>query len=166
MELRNLIPWHRDRETIAVRRDAEPFITLQDRLNRMFEDFFRGTGISSFGASSGSTAVPSVDVSETAEEIRIDAELPGVEEKDIQISLDEGMLVLSGEKQSEVKTEEKEFHHVERSWGSFRRAVRLPCEVVGEKATATFKNGVLSVRLPKKESARPNVHKIQVQPGE
>jgi HSP20 family protein len=162
MELRNLIPWHRDRETIAVRRDAEPMFALQDRLNRMFDDFFRGVGISPWSTGTAGLTIPSVDVSETAEEIRVEAELPGVDEKDIQLTLTDEILTIAGEKQSEERTEQQDYHHVERSWGSFRRTVKLPCEVVADRASASFRKGVLTVRLPKKEPSAANVRKIPV----
>ena len=163
MRIENLLPWRRDRETIALRGEAEPYFALHDRINRLFDDFFRGTGLTGTMPAAG---LPSIDVSDSDGEIRVDVELPGVEEKDIQLTLTDDTLEISGEKKSEEKKDAGSFQHVERSWGSFRRVVTLPCEVVADEATATFKKGVLSVRLPKAQTAKERTRKIEVRSGD
>jgi HSP20 family protein len=97
---------------------------------------------------------PKVDVSETKDAIVVKAEIPGVEQKDINVSLQDGVLTIKGEKRSEKEEKDEKYHRVERSWGSFARAFRMPAAVVGEKVTATFKDGMLAVTLPKAPEAK------------
>jgi len=97
---------------------------------------------------------PRLDVSETREAVVIKAELPGVDPNDIALSLENGVLALTGEKAEEKEDEDKRYHRVERSYGAFARAVRLPAAVDPSKVTAMFKDGVLTVTLPKAAEAK------------
>jgi len=106
---------------------------------------------------------PSVDVSETDKAYEIEAELPGMDEKDIELSLSNGVLTIRGERKEEK--EDKEKHVSERRYGSFRRTFRLPDTVNEDKATAEFKKGVLRVTLPKKPEAQKPVRKIAIRGG-
>jgi HSP20 family protein len=115
----------------------------------------------------GSTLIaPRIDVSETDKEIRITAELPGVEEKDVEVTMHGDAILIKGEKRTEAEQkDEKEgrhYHRIERSYGSFERSFALPSEVVAEKVTADFKNGVLTVTLPKSTEAAKRSRKIAV----
>ena len=105
---------------------------------------------------------PALDVSEDENNVYVVADLPGVEEKDVKLNFQNGILTLSGEKQEEKETRGKNFHRVERSYGSFSRSISLPGEVNAEKATAGYKNGVLRVTLPKKGEAKPKEITIKV----
>jgi HSP20 family protein len=96
---------------------------------------------------------PKIDVSETKEAVVVKAEIPGVEQKDIALSLQEGVLTIKGEKEEEKEENDKRYHRVERSYGAFARALRLPAAVDASKVTATFKDGVLTVTLPKTAEA-------------
>jgi HSP20 family protein len=97
---------------------------------------------------------PKVDVSETKDAVVVKAEIPGVEQKDIHVSLQDQVLTIKGEKRQEKEEKDEKYHRVERSWGSFTRAFRMPAAVAGEKVTATFKDGTLTVTLPKAPEAK------------
>ena len=105
--------------------------------------------------------VPAFDVSESDKELIIKAEIPGMDKKDINITVSDGMLTIKGEKKHEKKEESEHYHRVERRYGAFSRTVRLPREVKAAKVDATYKDGVLSIKLPKSEAAKPK--KIEVE---
>jgi len=106
---------------------------------------------------------PSLDVSETKNDLVIKAELPGMDPNDIDISLNNGFLMIKGEKKQEKEEKDENYHLLERSYGSFTRSVRLPREVQSDKITASFKNGVLKITLPKPEGAKKKEIKIKVE---
>ena len=106
--------------------------------------------------------LPSLDVSETKNEIVVKAEVPGMDPKDIDISLSNGTLTIKGEKKQEREEKEEDYHLVERSYGSFMRSIMLPTEVKQDKINASYKNGVLKVILPKSEEAKKKEVKIKV----
>lgn len=148
---------------------GDPFLSLHREMNRLFDDVFRGAGLPATGRQSagvGQFINASMNVSETENEIRITAELPGVTEQDIDISLDDDVLTIRGEKKFEQRNEnEKEnFHVVERSYGAFQRSLRLPFPVDPEQVKASFENGVLTVTLPK-TAQQERSRRIQVQAG-
>jgi HSP20 family protein len=97
---------------------------------------------------------PALDVSETKDAVMVKAEIPGMESKDIQLSLHDQFLTLKGEKKQEKEEKEEHYYRSERSYGAFVRTVRLPATVDGSKVTATFKNGLLTVTLPKAPAAK------------
>lgn len=105
---------------------------------------------------------PTSDVLETKDEIVIKSELPGIEQKDIEVQIENGMLTIKGERKGETETEEKGFRRVERAYGSFLRAFTLPPNVATDKIAATFANGLLELHLPKKEDAKPRSIKVEV----
>ncbi len=107
--------------------------------------------------------LPSLDVSETKNEIVVKAEVPGMDAKDIDISLSNGMLTIKGEKKQEKEEKEENYHLVERSYGSFTRSITLPAEVKQDKINASYKNGILKVVLPKSEEAKKKEIKIKVE---
>jgi HSP20 family protein len=146
-----------------VRRGEEfnPFLTLHREMNRLFDDVFRGFDVAPFGADrwSGGMGWPKIEVSETDKEVKVAAELPGLEQKDVEVELANGVLSIKGEKKTE--TEDKDRLFSERYYGRFER--RIPVEDVEEdKVSASFKNGVLTVTLPKSAKAQPNVKRIPV----
>ena len=151
MKFRDLLPARRTGgQTPAHRREDFPFFALQRGMNRLFDEFF-----SDFDADWPMTwggdghELPRVDVSETDKEVRVEAELPGVEEKDIDVSVHDGYATIRGERKFEKEEKEKNYHRVERSHGTFQRSVALPVEVDDSKAEAVFKKGVLEIKLPK-----------------
>lgn len=125
---------------------------LQDRMNKLFEDFLGERGELE-GPSPG--WVPAVDIYEDKDRIVLKADLPGIEQKDITLDVEANRLTLKGERRLEKETREENFHRIERSYGSFVRSFSLPTTVDAEKISASFKNGVLEVTLPKKEEIKP-----------
>jgi len=105
--------------------------------------------------------IPAVDVRETENEIVLELEAPGLKEEDLDISISDGSLCIKGEKKREEEKEEGSYHVVERSYGAFQRSIPLPSNVDEDKAKADFKSGVLKVRLPKNEEAKPKQIKVQ-----
>ena len=165
MAMRYLIPWSRGggRDVSVHRGEDNPFLTLHREMNRLFDDVFRGFDISPFGSDRFFDRVggnwPSVEVSETDKEIRVTAELPGLEEKDVQVQLANGVLAISGEKKTETEDNDRLFS--ERYYGRFER--RIPVEDVDEeKISAAFKNGVLTVMMPKVAQAQSKVKRIAI----
>jgi HSP20 family protein len=136
------------REAPAARFTPHPALPLVDEVNRLFEDFFTDYPAA---ATARPAFVPSLEIEERDKDVRICAELPGLDEKDFELSIDDGVLTLRGEKRSETSSEKGGWSRTERSYGRFERRVALPCEVVADKASADFKRGVLTVTLPKSE---------------
>jgi HSP20 family protein len=133
--------------------------TLQGQLNRLFEPFAR------FAAGDedlvSGTWVPPVDVAETQEKILVRAEVPGMKQNDIQIEFENGLLTLRGERKHE-KTEGLTWHRVERTYGNFSRSFTLPRTVDPERITASYRDGILEIEVPKREEAKPKQIRIEV----
>ena len=142
----------------------DPFTTLHREMNRLFDDTLRGWPGASASGGGGGVMAPRMNVSETENEIRVEAELPGVSEKDVNIELSDDLLTLRGEKQAQREDKNQNYHIVERSFGSFARSVRLPFSPRPDQVKAEFTNGVLHITLPK-SAAQERVHRIQVQQG-
>ena len=169
MNFKELLPWRKSenqgddaKEVTVHRKFSDPFYDLQEHMNGVFKDFFRDFGSLDFPRQRAFDFSPSIDVKETEKEIVISAELPGIDKNDIDVSISRNTLTIRGEKRSETKNEEKGYQHIERSYGSFRRSVALPCEVVDDKADAVYKNGVLKITLPKTEKACTEKRKIDI----
>jgi HSP20 family protein len=143
-----LMKWRPDHDSFGLRRE----------IDRLFDDFFTGDE----GAIGKLALIPAIDVTEDKESICVKAELPGVEQKDIQVTLQDGVLVIRGEKRQETEEKDKNFHRVERRYGSFIRSIGMPSSVDPNKVKASFKNGVLSVTVTKKEEAKPKSINIEV----
>jgi HSP20 family protein len=163
MAMRDLIPWNRGRDVSVHRGEDHPFLTLHREMNRLFDDAFRGFDLAPFSLDRFFERVggnwPSVEVGETDNEIKVTAELPGLDEKDVHVELANGILAIAGEKRTE--TEEKDRRFSERSYGRFER--RIPVDDVDEdKISAAFKNGVLTVTLPKVAQAQAKVKRIAI----
>lgn len=141
-------------------RGDDPFTQLQRELSRAVDDVFRGVG--GLRAPFGGGFVPNLDVKETAQGLELTAELPGVAENDIELSLDGDMLTLRGEKKEEKKSEEKGLHVQERSYGSFQRSLRLPFAPEPGSVSASFDKGVLHVTLPKPAQAQAKENRIPI----
>jgi len=148
--LRSLIP--------SSHRGGEPFSSLQREINRLFEDTFGGVV-----ASDGKPFVmPSIDVKETDKAVEVEAELPGVDEKDVQVTFEDGVLTIKGEKKTQ-KDESKDGYRIsERSYGSFLRTLDVPSGVDAEKISANCAKGVLKITLPKLAEALKKAKKIEI----
>jgi len=139
----------------------DPFremVTLREKMNRLFEDAVVGQREEKDLVSS--TWSPSVDIFETENEIVLTAELPGIEDKDIEIKLDDNTLTLKGERQLEKETKEENYHRIERSYGSFYRSFTLPHYVDQDKIRAEHEHGVLKILIPKKLESKPRSVKV------
>lgn len=141
----------------------DPFRQFRSQFDRLFEDFFGDEGPAGRGEAAAVPAIsPSLDVAESDKSFEISVELPGVAEKDLDVTVSEGVLSIKGEKRSESEEKDKNFHRVERSYGSFERRLTLPADADAEKIDAGFANGVLTVTIPKAEGAKETVKKISI----
>jgi HSP20 family protein len=135
---------------------------LQQQINRMFEESFVH-GRPSLTGEGGALFAPAVEIVDSEHEIRVSAELPGIESKDLEINGSEDSLSIRGEKRHERHAEHRGVEWTERTYGSFERVIPLPIEVNAEACKAEFKNGVLEIILPKREGAKPRSHKVKVE---
>ena len=149
MNLKSLIPVGRDRSPTG---SMSPFMSLQREIDRLFDDFTRG--FPTLSGNGASALVPSMDVTETDKEIEITAELPGLEEKDVQVNVADNLLTIRGEKKAEKEQKDKNFRLVERSYGSFERTLELPEGVNADAIKASIAKGVLKVSIPKPAPAQ------------
>jgi HSP20 family protein len=157
MHLRSLIPsGNGGTRTISA---ATPFGFLHREIDRLFDDFTRGLDV---GGQGQVNLVPSIDVSETDKAIAITAEMPGLERKDVEISVEDDVLTIRGEKkvESEQEDKNKNYHLSERSYGVFYRVLQLPPGVDPSKIEASMSNGVLKITIPKPARSEPK--KIEV----
>lgn len=167
MQIKDLIPWAKKSDApTAGERGDHPLTDLQREMNRVFDGFW-GRLDSPFGAlpAALSGAGPRADVVETDKAVEVTVELPGMAEQDIDVSLTDDAVTVKGEKKIERQEEKTGYHLSERSYGSFTRTIALPYGVDADKAEATFRNGVLTVTLPKTEEARSRVKKVPVTGG-
>lgn len=143
---KKIVPFHRS--TLI----ADPFNFLRQEIDRLFEVSSSIEGLR-----------PQFETKENENSIEITAELPGVLEENINLSLSNGVLTISGEKKSEEKSEDETYHITERQYGSFSRSLKLPYEPEQNDITASFKDGVLKVKIPKPKEIKPDVYKIPIQ---
>jgi HSP20 family protein len=155
MNLRSLMPVGRDRN---VARSDNSFMSLQREIDRLFDDFTRG--FPAFSSGGTSEMLPSVDVTDNDKQIEITAELPGLEDKDVQVNFADNVLTIRGEKKAEKEEKDKTYRLVERSYGSFVRSLELPDGVNADAIKASIDKGVLKVTVPKPAPAQ--VKKIDV----
>lgn len=143
----SLIPW-REREVDRFR----------DEIDKMFRDFFTRSPFSR--AHEGGDWLPAIDMSESEKEIVVNAEIPGMDGKDIDISLNGRVLTIKGERKQEKEGKEKNYHFLERRYGTFSRSFELPADVDSEKIKASYKDGVLKINLPK--TTQQTIKRIEV----
>lgn len=147
---------------------ARPLSTFEE-VEKRFEDFFRRpfalTGPPWLPGlrMAESEIAPSIDIYEEDGDVVVKAELPGMKKEDIEVNLADQMITVSGEKKKEEKVEKKGYYRLERSYGSFARSFNLPSGVRTDDAKATFKNGVLEIRIPKTEEAKRKVNKVSIE---
>jgi HSP20 family protein len=147
------------------KKEENPLTTFQKELNHLFGRFFddvpgwwTDTGTAQFAE----TFTPRVNVSETEKEIQVTAELPGIDEKDVEVTLEDDTLRIKGEKKQEKEEKGKNYHRIEHSYGSFERVIPLPVEVLSDKVNASFKKGLLTVTMPKSEKALEKSKRIEI----
>ena len=160
MQIKDLIPWARKDHPPEPKGDENnPIATLQRDMNRVFENFWNRVGDLDWPWGGGDARS---DVVETEDAVEVSVELPGMEMKDIEVSVTDDMLTIKGEKRVERQEEKKGYYLSERSYGGIYRTIPLPPGVDGEKAEASFKNGVLTIRLPQTPEAQAKVKRIEV----
>jgi HSP20 family protein len=154
MDLKSLTPFGR-------REVMDPFTAMRREMDRMFEDLTRGSSLGLAASAFGGLPVR-IDVVETEGGLHVQAELPGVERDDIEVQLDDGMLTLKGEKKREEERKEKDYHLVERAYGSFMRRIALPFEIDPDRVEAKFDKGVLTISLPRSAKAEAQPRRIEI----
>lgn len=143
--------------------EDDPFFAIQREMNRMFDDFFRGDELAPFGGERElRTFSPAIDAHESEKVVTVRAELPGLDEKDVEVTLGDGTLAISGEKMEEKEERGEQYRQREMSYGAFNRVTRLPDGIDTEKVDARFKNGVLTVTLPWLKDAGTKSKKIPI----
>ena len=168
MSIKDLVPRIGRKPLPARREEADPFRDFQRQMNRLFDDFFGGYPLAERDRGTDwapAAFTPRVDVTETDTEVKVSAELPGMDEKDIAVELQDDVLTLRGEKKTEQEEKGRNWFRREQSWGSFCRSVELPAGVDAGKAKAQFKKGVLTFTAPKRpeEQARRKTVPIQAE---
>lgn len=177
MELKQLLtPWNwfkkEEEQSRAVQGQNgmkgtdHPLGQLHRDLDKLFEDFFQGFPLSPFRRDNGNSLsrliMPQVDIGEDKKRYTITVEVPGVQEKDIDLTVADGTLTISGEKRYEHEDRDKQYHRIERSYGSFQRMLSLPTDADESTIDARFKNGVLTITIAKDPKAKPSVRKIAI----
>ncbi len=159
MALRDLVPWGRNRSSVPSFRneEASPFVTLHREMNRLFDDVFNRFDVPSLGRN---IPWPSIEVVSSENEVRVSAELPGTDEKDIEVLLDDDVITIRGEKKAESEDKERRFS--ERYYGRFERVIQLPFAIEEGKAEASFDNGVLMLTLSKSPKAQERTKRIPI----
>lgn len=159
MDFRSLVPFGQ-RGALSRRGGVEdPFLGFRREVDRLFDDLFTGRGPARWPAEGVDLRL---DVSETDKEVKLTAELPGVDEKDIELTLTDDLLTIRGEKKREETQKNGDYHMVERSYGSFARSLRLPFAVAQDKVDARFDKGVLTITLPKPPEVQQAAQRIAI----
>lgn len=155
------------KRTSEPRRDMfSPFGSLQSDINRLFDNFFSPfSGLEPFSSGPTYLSQPKMDVIEKDKEYEVKVDLPGMKESDVNVEIHDGLLTIAGESSSEKEDKQKNYHLCERQYASFKRSVALSKDVDDGKAAASFKDGVLTVNLPKKPEAQKAARKLEIKRG-
>jgi HSP20 family protein len=169
MIMRDLVPWsrgEREQSLVPASGGADPFLTLHREMNRLLDDVFRGFDVPvTFSAPlAGAGRWPSVEVEDTDGEYRVTAELPGLNENDVEVLFENGVLTIQGERR--VENEDRARAFSERYYGRFERRLALDRDIDPDKVKATFENGLLTVTAPKSEQERGGAKRIPINPSE
>lgn len=166
MDFGSLMPWRERSPAPSVRRDdiLDPFMSFRREVDRIFDDFFNNLGGRSLRpmGTDWQAVTPRVDVEENDKELIVTAELPGLNEKDFEVTLAGDVLIIKGEKKAEKEEKAGDTTYMERRYGSFSRSIRLPFEVRDEKVDARYEKGLLTVRVPKPPEAQRAMRRIEV----
>ena len=152
MSVTDLIKWNKDKSNYGNQEQIDPFYAMQSRMNQMIDRFISqpfselstGSNFNNLG-----DFLPRIDISETEGEILITTDMPGMDEKDVEINLEKDTLIISGTKTARKEEKGRHYHRIERREGSFRREIPLPPGVDADKVNASFKMGVLEITIPK-----------------
>ncbi len=151
--LRDVTAWHPANDI------TNEFTTVQREMDRMFDRFLRGGVVEDESVCSW---LPPVDIFEKENEFLVHVELPGVDKNDVKINVANSVLTIKGEKKSVIESKEKNYHRMERCYGSFQRSFSLPTSVKADKIEASYNNGILEISLPKVEEAKPKEIEVKV----
>jgi HSP20 family protein len=154
----SIVRWNPARELATFPTDV---LSMQREINNMFDHFYRGGAVDD-GSLGTSLWTPAVDVAEQDGEFQVKIELPGVSKDDVKITMQDNILTIRGEKKQEKESKGSNYHRVERSYGSFQRSFTLPTSVKADKVEATYGDGILSIKLPKAEEAKPKQIDVKV----
>jgi HSP20 family protein len=164
--MKSLIPWRKKGERGLTREVSHPLELLHREMNELFDGFMREFGGPSlpslWSETAGGRVSPNFEVAETDDAIQVTAELPGLEEKDIQVTLDDNILTVKGEKKQEREEKKKSYHLSECRYGQFQRVIPLPAGIEADQVKARFKKGVLNITLPKARQATTEGRRIPV----
>lgn len=162
MDIKSLMSRARNKEQAVQEQEREhPLLSLQREMNRIVDSFFPGLRSKSFGDLPG-MFMPHMNVAETYKAVQVTVELPGMDEKDVEVSLTQDMLTIRGEKREEKSENTRSYHRLERTFGSFARTISLPTDVDHDKVSAAFKKGILTITLPKTAQTLRETKKIPV----
>lgn len=170
MSIKDLVPkfGSKGSQGLMRRKGEDSVLSFQREMNKLFDDFFNGFGIGpsldwdDAGLVKGAFT-PNIDVSETSKEVKLSAELPGMDEKDVTVELGDDVITIRGEKKEEHEDKGKNWYRREQSYGSFHRMIPLPASVDGAKAKAKFKRGKLTVTMPKKPEEQSGRRSIEIE---
>ena len=167
MASRSLMPFSRNMPMSRWGEENDPFLAMRREMNHLFDDAFSGFGLPSFfgPALRQMPAAPKIDVSETDNEIHVTAEMPGIDQNDVEVLLEDDRLIIRGEKKEEREDEDKNrnYHIRERVQGAFSRTLPLPFTPDPNQVKAQFKHGVMSITIPKPQEVKQKQHRIEVQ---
>ena len=165
MASRALMPFSRHMPMSRWGEDTDPFQAMRREMNRLFDDAFSGFGLPSvFGpALRQMPAAPKIDVSETDNEIQVTAEMPGIDQNDVEVLLEDDRLIIRGEKKEEREDKDRNYHVRERVQGAFSRTLPLPFAPDPNQVKAEFKDGVMNITIPKPQEVKQKQHRIEVQ---
>jgi len=170
MNISDLVPWkNKQRGNEIAVHQGNNNLTMYDQFNQMFDNFFENSWMTPWDSDFGERFngfSPRINLTERENELEVTAELPGLTEDDIDITLDRDALILKGEKKQETEDKSENHYRMERSYGRFSRTIPLPADVVDkDNVEAEFKNGILTITLPKLEEATPTSRRIAVNAG-
>ena len=162
MAIRDIIPMRNKRE-VPVRRSGNenPFQKMQHEINKLFDSFFDDSQIAPFGRGFEST-FPKIDIKDNDKEVIVEAEVPGMDDKDIEISLSNNVLTIRGEKRQDKEEKRDQYYFAERAYGAFHRDIPLHCEIEQDNVQANYKKGVLIIKLPKTPAAQQKIKSIPI----
>ncbi|MCK9539163.1 Hsp20/alpha crystallin family protein [Dokdonella sp.] len=163
MSVTQLIPWTRNRNSLVRSGNRDPFFALQREVNRLFDDMWSGLDMPMLRGRLGErTGWPTLDLSERDKEFVLTVEVPGMDEKDVDVQFANGTLIVRGERKEERTEAQGEAHYSERMHGRFERQIPLDVDIDLTRAKATLKNGLLTVTLPKAAQTATETHRIAV----
>lgn len=168
MNIRDLVPRGSKRRTPVRRVEDTDLFSFHREMNRLFDDFFSDAGLMpgwGVGHERAGGFTPRVNVAETEKDLKVVAELPGMDEKDVTVEVDDQSITIRGERKEEREDKGESWHRVEYATGSFQRVIPLPVDVNGAQAQASFKKGILTVTLPKRPEVEGQKKRIAITAG-